>query len=182
MWIISGKNAVTITLSIKKINGITIHYQGEHTMRALVLTLCFLIAFLNFANAGELYNCIDRDGNSIVTDSPQDGMKNCVLKDSDIKESQKEPADNKEKAVVEKDNAIVEKDKAIAQAKDTAKAREKRINNCVSCCQNKSHVCYNYTSDGRLCLVEAQNCVATCSSEGSSPSSWSDCWSNSDSN
>jgi predicted house-cleaning NTP pyrophosphatase (Maf/HAM1 superfamily) len=151
-------------------------------MRALFLTLCFLIAFLNFANAGELYKCIDRDGNSIVTDSPQDGMKNCVLKDSDIKESQVEPANNKEKTVVEKDSAIVEKDKAIAKAKDIAKARENHIKNCVSCCQNKSHTCYNYTSDGRLCLAEAQNCVATCDSEGSSPSSWSDCWSNSDSN
>jgi hypothetical protein len=30
-----------------------------------------------------LYKCIDNNGNSIVTDSPQDGMTNCVLKDSD---------------------------------------------------------------------------------------------------
>jgi len=32
--------------------------------------------------AGKIYHCIDRNGNSTITDSPQDGMKNCVLMDS----------------------------------------------------------------------------------------------------
>jgi hypothetical protein len=31
----------------------------------------------------ELYSCTDRDGNKIVTSAPQDGMTDCVLKDSD---------------------------------------------------------------------------------------------------
>lgn len=50
-------------------------------MKVKILTLCIFIAFINFANAGEMYNCIDRDGNKIFTDIPQDGMK-CALQES----------------------------------------------------------------------------------------------------
>lgn len=53
-------------------------------MKRLVFTLCVFIAFSTFANAGVLYNCIDRDGHSIFTDTPQDGMK-CDLKSDDSK-------------------------------------------------------------------------------------------------
>jgi hypothetical protein len=51
-------------------------------MKRIIFTLCVFIAFLTSVHAGELYHCIDRDGNAIVTDNPQDGMKNCVLKES----------------------------------------------------------------------------------------------------
>ena len=140
-------------------------------MKQIVLTLCVFFAFINSTYAGELYNCIDSDGNAIVTDSPQDGMKNCVLNDSYRKPSPEEPINEK---------AIVEKDNAIAKAKETSRASNTRINNCINCCNNKILGCYNYTADGRLCTAENQNCVATCKSEGASPSSWSDCWSQSD--
>ena len=140
-------------------------------MKQIVLTLCVFFAFINSTYAGELYNCIDGDGNAIVTDSPQDGMKNCVLNDSYRNQSPEEPTNEK---------AIVEKDNAIAKAKETSRASNTRINNCINCCNNKILGCYNYTADGRLCTAENQNCVATCKSEGASPSSWSDCWSQSD--
>jgi hypothetical protein len=93
-------------------------------------------------------------------------MKNCVLNDSYSKPSPEEPTNEKEKAIV--------------KAKETPKASATRINNCINCCNNKILACYNYTADGRLCTAENQNCVATCKSEGSSTSSWSDCWSQSD--
>jgi hypothetical protein len=51
-------------------------------MKQIILTLCVVFVFITSANAGEMYSCIDRNGNAIVTDSPQDGMTNCVLKDS----------------------------------------------------------------------------------------------------
>jgi hypothetical protein len=50
--------------------------------RIFILTSCLIFALLTSAHAGELYTCIDRDGNSIITNSPQDGMKGCVLKDT----------------------------------------------------------------------------------------------------
>ena len=61
-------------------------------------------------------------------------------------------------------------------AEETPEAREARIKDCVSCCTNKQLVCLNLNPDRRLCAAENQNCVATCNSEGVSPSEWSDCW------
>lgn len=51
-------------------------------MNRIFIILCVFFAFLTSANAGEMYSCTDRDGNAIVTSTPQDGMENCVLKDS----------------------------------------------------------------------------------------------------
>jgi hypothetical protein len=142
-------------------------------MKRIIFTLCVFFALAVSANAGDLYICIDRDGNSIVTDSPQDGMRDCVLKESDVKPSPEETASEKEQVVIENDNVVV-KEKEPPEAKVT------RINNCIRCCDSKVQSCYNYTADSRLCIAETQNCVAMCKSEGSSPSSWSDCWSPSD--
>jgi len=47
-----------------------------------IITISLLI-FAVPAGATELYSCTDRDGSQIVTSTPQDGMTNCVLKDSD---------------------------------------------------------------------------------------------------
>lgn len=142
-------------------------------MKRIILTLCVFFAFITSANAGELYRCADRDGNTVITSSPQDGMTRCELKDSYGKPSQEGPTNEDEKTIVEKDNAVVKKE-------ETAEASNTRINNCINCCNNKIPACYRYTADGRLCAVENQNCVANCNSEGNSPSSWSDCWSQSD--
>lgn len=88
-------------------------------MKLIILNLCFFIPFLNFANAGELYNCIDRDGNSIVTDNPQDGMKNCALKDSYSEPSSEKPKN-------EKKETIVGKDIANEKEKDNTEERKKK--------------------------------------------------------
>ena len=52
-------------------------------MKVTILTLCFFIICTTVANAGAFYKCIDRDGNISITDNLQDGMKNCVLIQSD---------------------------------------------------------------------------------------------------
>ena len=140
-------------------------------MKQIILTLCIFFAFIVSTYAGEMYDCTDANGNAIVTDSPQDGMKNCVLKDSYKEQSPEEPTNEK---------ALLDKDNAITKAKETSKTSYKRINNCIDCCNKKILNCYNYTADSRLCAAENQNCVATCKTEGASPSSWSDCWSQSD--
>jgi hypothetical protein len=63
-------------------------------MKVIILTLCFFIAFLNFADAGEMYNCTDSDGNTTLTDIPKDGMQ-CVSMDSSISSSPKQQAGTK---------------------------------------------------------------------------------------
>lgn len=49
-------------------------------MSRIILVLCMVIALTASAYAGQLFSCIDRHGNPVVTSIPQDGMENCVLK------------------------------------------------------------------------------------------------------
>lgn len=65
----------------------------------------------------------------------------------------------------------------ISIAEETS---EERIKNCINCCIGKKPVCYNMTADSRRCEAIFEECIATCKSEGSSPSEWSDCWSSPD--
>jgi Skp family chaperone for outer membrane proteins len=51
-------------------------------VRKIVFVSFILFILASSIYAGEFYNCIDRDGNTILTNSPQDGMKKCVLKES----------------------------------------------------------------------------------------------------
>jgi hypothetical protein len=52
-------------------------------MKQIIFTLCVFIAFITSAYAEELYKCIDINGNPIITSAPQDGMTNCLPKNSD---------------------------------------------------------------------------------------------------
>ncbi len=72
-------------------------------MKRIVFTLCFFIAVLSSAHAGVMYNCIDRDGKSIFTDTPQDGMKCKLQSDSSIDTPQKEQTqrENKESKLIQ---------------------------------------------------------------------------------
>jgi hypothetical protein len=135
--------------------------------KVLFIILCFFIAFITTANAGELYSCTDRDGNIILTTNPQDGMK-CELKNK-FKKSTPELATEKEEVKAEKDNTTVKSTEALVA----------HINKCISCCSNKKQVCFNYLADSRICSAEETSCVATCNSEGASSSTWSECWSQS---
>lgn len=50
-------------------------------MKYRFLILFFIMALVTPGGAAELYSCIDRDGSRVVTDNPQDGMEDCVLKE-----------------------------------------------------------------------------------------------------
>ena len=85
-------------------------------MKRIIFTLCVFFALVIFANAGELYRCIDSTGNSVFTDSPQDGMRDCVLKESYVNPSSGETTGENRKVVIEKGNAVV-KEKEASEAK-----------------------------------------------------------------
>jgi hypothetical protein len=146
-------------------------YLKGGDMKRILFISCVFFALAISANAGELYRCIDSTGNSVFTDSPQDGMRDCVLEEAYEQPSSEETAGEKGK--------VVEKDKVVEREKVTPEAKVKRINDCIGCCNDRIMGCYNYTADSRLCTAENQNCAAMCKSEGSAPSSWSDCWSQS---
>lgn len=141
-------------------------------MKQIIFILCVFFAFITSSYAGELYRCIDRNGNTVITSNPQDGMK-CELKESYKKPSPKKPTNKKRKVIVKE--------------KEIPKTIKTRIKNCIKCCDNKIRACYNYTANRRLCIAEIQNdCVATCKSNGAFLSNgdflllWNDCWSLSD--
>jgi hypothetical protein len=43
-------------------------------MKRTIVTLCVFIALASLANA-EFYNCVDKDGNTFITDNPPEGAK-----------------------------------------------------------------------------------------------------------
>lgn len=136
-------------------------------MKQLLLILYFFVAVITPVQAGELYSCVDREGNRMITDTPRDGMK-CELKDR-FEESAAKAEPEKEKVNPQKDQTRVQ----------TEAERIARINKCISCCDEKTLACYNYTANARLCAAADASCIAACKSEGASPSEWSVCWSQS---
>jgi hypothetical protein len=88
-----------------------------------------LFIFFTTTNAGELYKCIDRDNNIIITDTPQDGMKDCVLKDSSDDFSRKERAQRQKKSYKsrqesQREKAETEAEKVEEEQKEAALIRE----------------------------------------------------------
>jgi hypothetical protein len=142
-------------------------------MNRIFIARCMVLTVSTVAHSGNIYSCVDRDGNPVVTSFPQDGMKDCVLKDSFEDQSP-------QKTEIENKNSMEEKDNTTKKKEDENKESQKRIENCINCCSEKQAVCYNYTANERLCASGKENCVETCNSEGASPSSWSECWSQSE--
>ena len=71
-------------------------------MKRIIFTLCVFIALASLANA-EFYNCVDKDGNTFLTDNPPQDAK-CESKggddesanqqqQSDVEVQQKKPDD-----------------------------------------------------------------------------------------
>jgi len=50
-------------------------------MKIIIAALCILFV-ASTVNAGTIYKCTDKDGSTLTTDAPQDGMK-CVNQDED---------------------------------------------------------------------------------------------------
>ncbi len=126
-------------------------------MKRIIFALCIFFALVIYAVAGEFYTCTDLDGNSIFTDNPQDGMKNCVLNDSYKKPSPEERT--KGKNVVEKDNAIKAKETPKTSNMHAANANDKVsnfYNNCPLAC-NKVYKCESDMSDHDL-----KDCIEYC--------------------
>ena len=44
-------------------------------MKQIIFTLCVFIALATVDNAAAFYDCVDKDGNSIITDNPPPGTK-----------------------------------------------------------------------------------------------------------
>jgi len=88
-----------------------------------------IIIFFALTNAGELYKCIDRDNNIIITDTPQDGMTDCVLKASSDNSSPKEREKQQQKSYKikqesQREKTETEKERAAGEQEEAALLRE----------------------------------------------------------
>ena len=101
-------------------------------MNRLFIAVCVFFAFTVSANAMELYSCIDQNGNKIVTSNPQDGMQNCVLKDS---QEDVDPQETKEKPYYKGKSADRE-----AKAEDYRRKRQKE--ECEKECYDAQQSCF----------------------------------------
>ncbi|PKN75276.1 MAG: hypothetical protein CVU52_06200 [Deltaproteobacteria bacterium HGW-Deltaproteobacteria-10] len=101
-------------------------------MKRIFIPIFFFIALLIFSTSAyplELYKCTDVEGNSILTSSPQDGMKDCVLKNSSDDSSPKEPVTRQKKSYkgrqeYQKEKAETEAKKSEEEQKEAALIRE----------------------------------------------------------
>ncbi len=86
-------------------------------MRIVMLTLCFFAVLWTSANAAEMYRCLDSNGNQIITSTPQDGMTDCVLKDSSDDSAREDNTSSKgsekQKSVAGSDNSSNEADEKL---------------------------------------------------------------------
>ena len=157
----------------------------ERKMKRILLTLCVFIVFITSAYAEGLYDCIDRNGNPIITSSPQDGMK-CAPKESDGDSSLDEQAGKEyiyqQKAITDQQKARAERERAIADQERTIADRQRRIeekqrykdkdifcdknctttfNSCTSDCDwNKKHADVNRCKD--RCDRAKESCLNRC--------------------
>lgn len=120
---------------------------GENAMKRIIFTLCIFFALATCGVAGELYTCTGPDGNSIVTDTPQDGMKNC----SALKYTSKSGTLPAAGASAAKSTSSG----ANAGANSGGKVSG-FYNNCTQAC-NKSGKCESKMSDGDL-----KDCLQYC--------------------
>lgn len=59
---------------------------GGNKVNSILLIPFILIVLSTTVNAGELYKCVDSNGNMVITSTPQDGMK-CKVAESDEEQS-----------------------------------------------------------------------------------------------
>jgi cellobiose-specific phosphotransferase system component IIA len=57
--------------------------ERENLMKRTIYILCVLITFSTVAYAADLYDCVDRKGNHVITTSPSDDMVKCIKSGSD---------------------------------------------------------------------------------------------------
>jgi hypothetical protein len=90
--------------------------EGGEEMKRIILTLCVFIALLSVDNAAGFYRCVDRDGNTMLTDTPPPGAKCKEVggsKESTPSKGQRIEAENQ--AIDKKDKQPTIKDSMLQQ-------------------------------------------------------------------
>lgn len=120
-------------------------------MKTIILTLFFLVLITASASAADVYNCTDANGNTVVTDTPAEGMKNCVLKDT-IEPSTEKRARKAARPV----SAYRSREYSSYDENEPEGAGKRK--KYMSYCEKKRQECYNTNPDRRLCEALKKKC------------------------
>lgn len=129
-------------------------------MRIIMLTLCFFAALSISANAMEMYRCLDRDGNIIITSAPQDWMTNCKLKESSDDSAEKEGGQKQNSPIASDRKSSQDEDKLSRQCAKLDDYRKEARTYCEGVPQS-------YKGDNEAMKKSAQNRMASSSGSAS---------------
>lgn len=132
----------------------------EEVIKKIFFAVLIYFIFLSPLLAGELYSCKDSQGNAIVTSSPQDGMTDCVLKDT---YKERTPYEKHQGEPNERQQKSLEKQREEEQKRGC-------LNNCQNTASSCAKDCYaSYTNNiGRIndclvnCLGSKNRCISNC--------------------
>jgi hypothetical protein len=120
-------------------------------MNRLLLIPCIVLAFSVTAHAGDLYLCVDKNGNEIISSVLKEGMK-CQLKETFQKPSLEEWERQEH---LERQKTITEREKAITE-QEQAKADQERAKAAASPVRKPNELCE------RECKIDRSSCESDC--------------------
>lgn len=139
-------------------------------MKRIFFILCVFSIFLTSVYAGDIYTCIDRNGNTVMTSSPQDGMRNCALKDS----SEDEYQERQERRTIRREErneaSEIRREERYERRAEREKPKLDKIcerncqvtyNSCVSDCTRMGSR-HNESSCRYTCDKPLDRCISGC--------------------
>lgn len=121
-------------------------------MKTAFLLIIMIFFFSGNVQAGDIYVCIDSKGNKVMTTTPEDGMKDCMLKESYDELSEKEL--NKIKQERASASSNLERRDKQKEKKDEVSCRKEIVADRMLGMPYNQHICVFKTicvnSDGRV--------------------------------
>ena len=85
--------------------------HGGNKVKRIILTLCVFIALATVDNAAGFYRCVDRDGNTMLTDTPLPGAKCKDVGGSNASTPSKGQGTEAENQAIDKKDKQIQNDK-----------------------------------------------------------------------
>jgi hypothetical protein len=127
---------------------VAVKYSGTgEAMKKIIFALFIIIIFTGFAGAGEIYECIDGNGNTLFADVRQEGMK-CNLQNSG-------------ESLTTADDNHVSNDKS-----DDSRENDSLPHNCIKTCVQEGREarrsCDGIPGERHACMTRAKEQMDKC--------------------
>jgi hypothetical protein len=78
-------------------------------MKRIIFILCVFFALASVANSAEIYNCLDKDGNTFFTDNPPENAKCKSMAEDDDTANQRQQSDVEDQKTKQNDEQTRQK-------------------------------------------------------------------------